>query len=55
MEDVVKINDDRDQVSRMQKGHGGWFDDMTEVNIRCSCLRNRVHTSYNIEQRTNDA
>lgn len=31
--DVVSVNDDRGEVSKMQKGHGDWVEDMTEVHM----------------------
>ena len=29
--DVVSVNSDRGEVSKMQKGHGEWVEDMIEV------------------------
>ena len=33
--DVVSVNSDRGEVSKMQKGHGDWVEDMIEV---CLCM-----------------
>ena len=29
--DAVRVNEDKDQVAREQKGHGGWREEMAEV------------------------
>ena len=34
--DVVNVINDKDKVSRLQKGHGDWLDEMAEVQ----CPRN---------------
>ena len=31
--DAVRVNEDKDQVAREQKGHGGWREEMAEVCI----------------------
>ena len=34
--DAVRVNEDKDQVAREQKGHGGWREEMADV--RCTLL-----------------
>lgn len=40
--DVVKIMDDRAEVTKLQKGHGEWNEDMQEVSYACF---NTLHAS----------
>ncbi|CAI8033706.1 E3 ubiquitin-protein ligase mind-bomb [Geodia barretti] len=32
--DAVRVNEDKDQVAREQKGHGGWREEMAEVDVK---------------------
>ena len=31
--DVVRVNDNKERVKVMQRKHGGWSSDMTEVRV----------------------
>lgn len=36
--DVVSVCDDRGEVSKLQRGHGEWVENMTEVHVHVHCI-----------------
>ena len=45
--DVIRVMDDREEMVKLQKGFGGWNEDMTDVNIIILGLPSFIfHTYY---------
>ena len=48
--DVVSVNSDRREVSKTQKGHGDWVEEMVEVHtcMYMNCLYYARHDRYSV-------